>query len=254
MFAGNELGVVGIAGTKNQGMVGDANQFAGNAFGREDKINGAGGDDAARHAVMLGGGLILSEGDAALGMDFGHAQGAVGARTRKNHANGVGALIFGERAHEGVDGHGLAANFFAGGEVQSALGNGHGGVWGDDVNAIGLDDHGVANLADGHGSFFGNELGKQAVMLGVEMLDEDEGHAGVWREVAEQLGNGFQAARGSSDGNNEEMVIGTSAMIPVAFWFGGFGGLCLHRSSRQQAANREGGNTLSPPTSVAGPE
>ena len=121
MFAGNKLGDVGIAGAKNQGMPGNANQLAGDAFGRQDKVDRAGGDDAARHAVMLGGGLILSEGDAALGMDFGHAQGAVGAGTRENHADGVGALIFGERAHESVDGHGLAANLFAGREVQSAL-------------------------------------------------------------------------------------------------------------------------------------
>jgi hypothetical protein len=45
----------------------------------------------------------------------------------------------------------------------------------------------VGGFADVHGSFLGKQFGEHAVVLGIEMLDEDEGHAGVGSQVGEQI-------------------------------------------------------------------
>ncbi len=38
-----------------------------------------------------------------------------------------------------------------------------------------------------------------ALVLGIEVLDQHEGHAGVLRQVGQQLAEGFQAAGGGAD-------------------------------------------------------
>ena len=45
------------------------------------------------------------------------------------------------------------------------------------------------------------------MVLGVEMLDEDEGHPGIWREMADQFGYGFDAACGSADGDDSDFTL-----------------------------------------------
>jgi hypothetical protein len=94
-----------------------------------------------------------------------------------------------------------------------------------------------AGLDDGDGSLARDELTQQAVMLGVEMLDEHEGHAGVRREVAEQFRDGFETAGGSSDGDDQEIRVGTTRAVAVALRSCCSSRLRLHRVSQQPAAN-----------------
>ena len=163
------------------------------------------GDGAAGHAVVLGGGFILGEGNAALGLDLGQTEAAVAAGAGENHADGVRALGFGEGAHKEIDGQMLAADL-AGGEVQGMVLNGHGGIGRNDVDVIGLDLHAILHFDDGHGCGAGDQLGEHAFVLGIEMLNEDESHSGVGREMGEKFGEGFQAAGRSSNGDNGHVV------------------------------------------------
>src|SRR5436305_12740542 len=104
------------------------------------------------------------------------------------------ALPLGESAHEMVDGHVKAATFAAWRVLQGVFGNGHGGVGRNDVNVIGFDGHPDGDFLDEHGGFVVKKFGEHAVMLGVEMLDENEGHAGIGSPVADVFGESFDSA------------------------------------------------------------
>ena len=116
-------------------------------------------------------------------------------------------LLLGEGAHEVVNGHVHAARFPARLELQGAVGNGHGGVRGNDVNMVGLDGHAIGYFADAHDGLFGNEFGEHAFVFGIQMLDQDEGHACVLGKITHEFGEGFDSAGGSADGGNQEVVL-----------------------------------------------
>lgn len=189
------------------GMAGDAGELTSNQLGRKDVVHAAGGDGTARHAVVFGGSVILSEGDAAVGLNFGEPGGAVAAGTREDDADGVMALLLGESAHEVVNGHVKAAGIAAGRELKAVIGDGHRSIGRNDINMIGLDAHAAGDFLDAHGGFLGEQFGEEAVMLGVEMLDEDEGHAGIGGQVGDEFGEGFDAAGGGADSGNQEIVL-----------------------------------------------
>jgi hypothetical protein len=71
---------------------------------------------------------------------------------------------------------------------------------------IRLDPHAVLHFDDRHGCRAGDQLGEHAFVFGIEMLNEDESHSGVGREMGEQFGEGFQAARRSPNGDNGHIV------------------------------------------------
>ena len=56
------------------------------------------------------------------------------------------------------------------------------GVGRDDVEMVGCDRHAVLSFSDRQRSLLGEDLGKQAVMHGIEVLDHEPGHAGRRRE------------------------------------------------------------------------
>ena len=80
----------GIA--RDVGMARDARQFPGNRFRRQNVIDVAGGNGAAGHAVIFGAGFLLSEGDAALSLNFGQSERAIGSGAGEDHADGAIAL------------------------------------------------------------------------------------------------------------------------------------------------------------------
>ena len=83
--------------------------WAGISAGGSSIVHQAGGDGAARHAVILGGVGVLGHDHAALALDGPHAQGAVAAGARKHDADGPLALVLGQGAEEEVDRQTLAA-------------------------------------------------------------------------------------------------------------------------------------------------
>jgi hypothetical protein len=89
------------------GHIGD--ELGGHLGRRQLVVHQAGGDGAARHAVVFGGGGVLGHDHAALALDGPHAQGAVAAGAGEHDADGPLALVLGQGAEEEVDGQALAA-------------------------------------------------------------------------------------------------------------------------------------------------
>src|SRR5262250_2275619 len=69
--------------------------------------------------------------------------------------------------------------------------------------------------------FFRKQFRKQAMVLGIELLDKHESHAGIWRQVGDQLGKSFDAARGSSNGGNKKVIAGFFDVLNFHPIFGG---------------------------------
>lgn len=160
-------------------MARDAREFASDGRRRKHVVDTAGGGGASRHAVRLGGGHVLRERHAAVSLDFRHAQGAIGTGPGQDDPDGAIALFLREGTHEVVDGHVQSAGLLARPKVQSVIGNGHAGVGGNDVDVVDFRMHAIGHLFYLHGGFLGEQVGEEAVMLGVQMLDEDEGHSSV---------------------------------------------------------------------------
>ena len=49
-------------------------------------------------------------------------------------------------------------------------------------------------------------------MLGIEVLNEDEGHSRVWGNMTDKFGESFETAGGSANGDDQEIVIGSRAL------------------------------------------
>ena len=108
-------------------------------------------------------------------------------------------MLLGEGAHEVVDGHVKRVRIATRSELQGVIGNGHGGVGWDDVKMVRLDDHAIRDFLHTHGGFLGEELGEHAVMLGIEMLNENESHACVGGKIAYEFGERFDATGRRAD-------------------------------------------------------
>ena len=131
---------------------------------------------------------------------------AVARRPGEDDADGVRPGVLGQRAEKGVDRHVLRAVLGPRHEVEGPIGgDAHVEVRRDHVNAIGLDPHGLGDLDDGHLGGGGEELGEYALVGGGEVLDEDDGHAGVVGEVLEEQLEGFESAGGGADGDDGEV-------------------------------------------------
>ena len=105
-----------------------------------------------------------------------------------------------------IDGHVNAVGFLAGPQLQRVVGDGHGGIGGNHEEMIGHDVHAVLDFGDFDLGVLGQQVGEDAVVFGVQMLDENVGHAGVGRKIAEQVGDRFDAAGGGADGHNGEAL------------------------------------------------
>ena len=80
--------------------------------------------------------IVLGEGGAAFTLDLLHRQRPVRAAARQDHADGVGALVFGQGFQQIVDGHGGPAGFRPRSQRKVALDDPHAGVGRDDVDMI----------------------------------------------------------------------------------------------------------------------
>jgi hypothetical protein len=95
----------------------------------------------------------------------------------------------------------------AGPDFQNAPSDAQVSVMRDNINVVGFDSEIVGGFADGHRGGPRKDLGKRAVVVGVEMLYEDEAEAGIGLEVLQQLREGLKAAGGSANADDREWSV-----------------------------------------------
>jgi hypothetical protein len=93
--------------------------------------------------------------------------------------------------------------------LNSAREYGEGDIGGDDVHMIRLHDLARERNRHGYRRFLGKNLGQQAFVPGVEMLDHDIGHAGRRRKGAQQLDDCFESSGRGSDAYDRQCHVRT---------------------------------------------
>jgi len=168
----------------------------------EDAIHAPGGDGAPRHAVEAGGLGPLHQGHPAALLYGLEAQRPVGPGAGEDDAHGVVALLRSERGEEAVDGDPERLGGHR--EAQPAGGEGERGVGRDQVDVIGLDEHAVRDLGEHHGGVLREDLGEHALVVGREVLHQDERRAGVDGHGVEEPLVRLEPARRGADADDDE--------------------------------------------------
>ncbi len=142
---------------------------------------------------------LLGEGDPPHRLDLQEPERPVRAGAREHDADGLSLLGLGERAQKVIDRQVGTSRVPARGDLQRALGERHAGVGRDDVDVIGRDRKSLAPLDDRHAGGAGEDIRQPALMAGIEVLHQHEGHPGAGRQMGEELGEGLQAPGGRAD-------------------------------------------------------
>ncbi len=173
-------------------------QLARDLVGPQHEINAPGGDGAAGHARKACGGRLLGEGDASGLLDGLDAQRPVAIPARENHADGAIATFFGERGEQNVRGvmHSARTRRHANAVTRHR----ERGVGRYHVDMVGLRRHTVVRLHHRKSRSLGQNLGQQALVARIEMLNDNTGHTALGRQSGEQFGNRLEAARRGSHG------------------------------------------------------
>ena len=147
----------------------------------EDVVDRAGEDRAAGHAVVGGFLRFLGDDEAAAASDRLQSGAAIRPGAGEDDPDGAGAAGFSEADEEEIN---RQAGTVAGerlGQVQRAAADRQIGAGRDDIEMLALHRHAVGGLVDGERGGAGEQTGQHAFVARVEMLDQNEGHAGLRR-------------------------------------------------------------------------
>ena len=167
--------------------------------GGEDKVDAARGDGTLGHAGVLGRMFVLGEGEAPGLFDGLHALDPVRGGAGEDDPDGLAALVCRQGSQEGV--HRQVAAFA---DLPGWPGAGRPSrismicAGGQDIDVIGLRHRAVPGFRHRQHGGLAEDLGQHAVLLGREVLQQDEGHARVLGQVPQEIGEGLQAPGGGS--------------------------------------------------------
>src|SRR5271166_1156282 len=184
----------------------------GNRRYREHEVHSPRHDRTPRHAVKLGVVRILRDDEPALFLDRLQSQAAIAAGSREDHADRAAAELLRQRAQEEVERQPCAVTLPRLREVEGAgLDREIGTRW-NKIDMLGLERHPVCCLLHFHRRMAGQQIDHHARMRRIEMLDQNEGHAGAGRERGEQPPGGIEAAgRGAKPDDREAVMPGWRA-------------------------------------------
>jgi len=166
---------------------------------RQNDVDHAGFDGAARHRLELRIAGFLRQGDAALFLDARQPHRTVGTAAGKHDADGVGVVGVGQRAEEQVDGHLHAALALRLGQAQVAVVHRQVQRRGNHVDVVTLDGCRLGDLQHRHAGRLLQDLVGLALVFGREVHDHHEGHAAIGRHAFEQRDKRLEAARRGAD-------------------------------------------------------
>lgn len=153
---------------------------------------------AGRHAGIGCIARVLGDGDAPVELDGTQPMRPVRAGAREHDPCRTRAEVLFEGRKESIDGIALASRLRGLGQSEDALLDEELGVGGDDVNVIGTGRGAALDRRHRHGGVAGQQLRQDAGVLRVEVLNLDEGAAGIRPHVAEEFLQSLEAAGGGS--------------------------------------------------------
>jgi hypothetical protein len=116
-------------------------------------------------------------------LDLSQTQSAVAPRAGENDANGVFALILGQGREKSVDRPTTLARWRGSLDLKTPVFHGQRGIGRNDEYPVRFDRHTVFGLQHGHVRGLAEKIGQHALVIGGQVLDEDERHPAVRRGV-----------------------------------------------------------------------
>ena len=197
------LVLVGQRGLDDQGDVLEIGaDLAGQQLHRADHVRQPGVNGAAGHAVELGRGRVLHEDHPRLALDGFETQRAVRAHARKNDANAALFQVIGQGAQKEINRQPQPARRGRIEQVQDPVQDGHVLVRRNHIDALRLNPGAVLDLHHLHAGGALQQLGHDALVRRVEVLDDDIGHAAAWRHVAQEQFQRLQPPGGGADADD----------------------------------------------------
>ena len=164
-------------------------------------VHEAGTDGILRHPVKLGRIRILHDNHAVLLFDIADSVRAVGTGPRQNHGDCPVLVSHGQGPEENID-RMIDYIVVIAAQMQHIRGYLQIIARRDQVDVIPADLDSVRDLKDGKRRVLPQYLGKKALMVRGQMLDNDKRHPGVPRQKCQKLLQRFQASCGSTDPDN----------------------------------------------------
>ncbi len=160
-------------------------EYFGNLADRQHLVHGARHDRAPRHAVIFGVVRILHDDEPALLLNRLQSEAAIAARSRKDHADRAFAELFRQRAQEEVERQARAVTLRRLRESQGTAADREIGTRRNEIDMLALERHPVCCLLHRHRRMAGQQIDHHARVRRIEMLDQNECHAGGGREGRE---------------------------------------------------------------------
>ena len=182
-------------------------QLGRHRFDRQHIVDLAGCRRALRHSGQRVAVIFrLRQCQPAMLLDRGGTQRSVAPGARQDDANGVLALIFGQRLEEGIDRPTAVAGWRRLDDLQASTRYRHRCVGRNDEDAVRLDQNAVGRLDNVHRGGPAEQFGQHAFIVRREMLDEHIGHASIGRGVREEALERIEAACRSADADDERQA------------------------------------------------
>ena len=164
--------------------------------------NDTGLDRRSRHAVELRALEILREHQPAGVVDVADSARAVAASTGQHDRDRPCAAVLGERPEEHVDRQRELLLAVALAQEQPAAGDDHLLLRRNQIDVVGFDRHAVFDEMDRQQRVPRQQFVHQALEVWRQVLDDDERHPGVFREVVEEAHERIEAAGGRADADD----------------------------------------------------
>jgi len=177
-------------------------QFLGDPLRRKDEIYATGGDGAARHPVELRRFGLLREGHASRGFDRLDTGRSIRRRSGQDHPGGARPPCFGQRIKKIIDRQMMPRGSLPALQVKHPVHHAHVRVGRDDVHVIRLHTGPFADFAHRHFGGARQQRGQHAIVLRLQVLHQYKRQAGIDRQRAEDLPEGFQSSGGGADSHH----------------------------------------------------